>query len=161
MNNKILGNCVYCGKSLFSESIHTCAPQAKQEQRKCDNCGEFGACCQRPKQEQSKPVQEPHWYFIDKTGVATLCTDEDDAKQGAKLAAQAWPRFAPYRAVQLCEYIAPQQRKPQFKEFVEWANSEGYDTAHAHDGVKWICLNPMTNECWKAWQAANGIKGVA
>ncbi len=53
-----------------------------------------------------QPVQEPHWYFIDKTGVATLCTDEDDAKQGAKQAEKAWPRFAPYRAVQLCEYAA-------------------------------------------------------
>ena len=56
-------------------------------------------------------------------------------------------------------YTTPQQRKPQFKEFVEWANGAGYDTAHAHDGVKWICLNPMTAELWKAWQAANGIKG--
>jgi hypothetical protein len=30
MNNKTLGNCVYCGKSLFSESIHTCTPQQGQ-----------------------------------------------------------------------------------------------------------------------------------
>lgn len=30
MNNKTLGECVYCGKSLFSESVHTCTPQAKQ-----------------------------------------------------------------------------------------------------------------------------------
>jgi hypothetical protein len=50
------------------------------------------------------PVQEPRWYFVDKTGVAILCTDEDNAKQGAKQAEKAWPRFAPYRAVQLCEY---------------------------------------------------------
>ncbi len=54
MNNKTLGECVYCGKSLFSESIHTCTPKAKQEQRKCDNCGEFGGCCQQPKQEQGE-----------------------------------------------------------------------------------------------------------
>jgi len=53
------------------------------------------------------PVQEPRWYCVDKTGVAILCTDEDDAKQGAKQAEKAWPRFAPYRAVQLCEYTAP------------------------------------------------------
>ena len=59
-----------------------------------------------------QPVQEPHWYFIDKTGVATLCTDEDDAKQGAKQAEKAWPRFAPYRAVQLCEYTPPAQPAP-------------------------------------------------
>ncbi len=28
-----------------------------------------------------------------------------------------------------------------------------------HDGVKWLCLNPMTADLWKAWQAAHGIKG--
>ncbi len=53
------------------------------------------------------PVQEPRWYCVDKTGVAILCTDEDDAKQGAKQAEKAWPRFAPYRAVQLWEYPPP------------------------------------------------------
>jgi len=49
----------------------------------------------------------------------------------------------------------------QFKKFREWANDAGYDTAHAHDGVNWICLNPMTADLWKAWQAAHGIKGAS
>lgn len=57
------------------------------------------------------------------------------------------------------------QRKPltdsiswQFKKFREWSSDAGYDTAHTHDGVNWICLNPMTSDLWKAWQAAHGIK---
>lgn len=52
----------------------------------------------------------------------------------------------------------PPASKPDFKAFKEWAVAAGYDTAHAHDGMKWVCLNPMTADLWKAWQAANGIK---
>lgn len=53
-------------------------------------------------------VQNSRWYCIDKNGMATLCADEDDAKQNAKLADQNWPNNAPYRAVQLCAYTTPQ-----------------------------------------------------
>lgn len=55
----------------------------------------------------------------------------------------------------------PPASKPDFKAFKEWAVAAGYDTAHAHDGMKWVCLNPMTADLWKAWQAAHGIKGDA
>lgn len=55
-------------------------------------------------------------------------------------------------------YTAPPASKPVFKAFAEWANAAGYDTAHTHDGIKWVCLNPMTADLWKAWQAAYGIK---
>lgn len=52
----------------------------------------------------AQPVREPaNWYCIDKSGMATLCADEDDALQSAKLAALDWPNNAPYRAVQLVE----------------------------------------------------------
>lgn len=61
--------------------------------------------------------------------------------------------------------VQAQERKPltdsiswQFKKFREWSSDAGYDTAHTHDGVNWICLNPMTADLWKAWQAAHGIK---
>jgi hypothetical protein len=43
---------------------------------------------------------------------------------------------------------------PDFKAFKEWAAGEGYDVAYTHDGIKWICLNPMTADLWKTWQAA-------
>lgn len=41
------------------------------------------------------------WYCISADGLATLCADEDDAKQNAKVADMEWPRNAPHRAVQL------------------------------------------------------------
>ena len=43
------------------------------------------------------------WYMIDKDGVATLCTDREDAEKEAKNANMAWPHTAPHRAVQLVE----------------------------------------------------------
>jgi hypothetical protein len=53
---------------------------------------------------------------------------------------------------------AAQPAAPDFKAFKAWANDAGYDTAYTNDGIKWICLNPMTADLWKAWQAAHGIK---
>ena len=43
------------------------------------------------------------WYMVDKDGMATLCTDREDAEQEAKDANMAWPHTAPHRAVQLLE----------------------------------------------------------
>lgn len=104
------------------------------------------------KREQGEPVahdedwlERMYWEF-----------DAARAKSGEERL-----RFKGFMRAYGTRCAAPQQRKSQFKEFVEWANSEGYDTAHAHDGIKWICLNPMTNECWKAWQAAHGTKEAA
>jgi hypothetical protein len=59
--------------------------------------------------------------------------------------------------------LSTQQRKPQFKEFIEWAASQGYDCAHAcnPDTGKWIALNPMTADLWKAWKAAYSIKATS
>ena len=48
-------------------------------------------------------TQPARWYMIDKDGMATLCTDMDDAEQEAKDADMAWPHKAPHRAVQLVE----------------------------------------------------------
>ena len=43
------------------------------------------------------------WYMVDKDGMATLCTDREDAEQEAKDADMSWPHTAPHRAVQLVE----------------------------------------------------------
>ena len=43
------------------------------------------------------------WYMVDKDGMATLCTDREDAEQEAKDANMSWPHTAPHRAVQLVE----------------------------------------------------------
>jgi hypothetical protein len=56
-------------------------------------------------------------------------------------------------------FPAAQPAVPDFKSFKEWAAGEGYDVAYTHDGIKWVCLNPMTADLWCAWQAAHGITG--
>lgn len=76
----------------------------------------------------------------------------------------SWPGFdrQPHHTATL--HTTPPQRKPQFKEFIEWAGAQGYDCAHTcnSDTGEWIALNPMTADLWKAWQAAHGItKGSA
>ena len=48
-------------------------------------------------------TQPARWYMVDKDGMATLCTDREDAEQEAKDANMAWPHTAPHRAVQLVE----------------------------------------------------------
>lgn len=54
----------------------------------------------------------------------------------------------------------PPRRKTDYKAFMEWASKEGYDTAYTvnSDNGKFMPLNPMTADLWKAWQAAHGIK---
>ena len=48
-------------------------------------------------------TQPARWYMVDKDGMATLCTDREDAEQEAKDANMAWPHTAPHRAVQFVE----------------------------------------------------------
>ena len=59
-------------------------------------------------------------------------------------------------------YLAPPQAqpaKPLFRDFIAWAAEHGYDSANTcnSDTGEWICLNPMTADLWKAWQAAHGV----
>lgn len=44
--------------------------------------------------------------------------------------------------------------KPQA--FIDWANREGYDTAHTFDTERsvWLFFNPMTADLFRAWGAA-------
>lgn len=46
---------------------------------------------------------EPRWYMVNKNGMATLCTDREDAERAASDAQAEWPRLGPHRAVQLIE----------------------------------------------------------
>jgi hypothetical protein len=80
---------------------------------------------------------------------------EPFTSEDAKRADREWVGLAPHTIVTL--YTTPpaaQPAVPDFKSFKAWANDAGYDTAYTHDGIKWICLNPMTADLWKAWQAA-------
>lgn len=166
---------------------------SESESRKCDNCGEFGECCQRPKEEQDGVVMWPcEIETADfEEGTITLKMQCSDYKVSA---GQHWLSTTPTVAKQkqgepvahvrvvggmlgpvrrgkgmaalpdgdYSVYTA-QQLKPQFKEFIKWAGTQGYDCAQTcnSDTGEWIALNPMTADLWKAWQAAHGIKGVA
>ena len=48
-------------------------------------------------------MKQNRWYMVTKDGAATLCVDEQDARDEAARADQEWPRNAPHRAVQLVE----------------------------------------------------------
>ena len=43
------------------------------------------------------------WYMVNKDGMATLCTDREDAEKEAADAQMAWPHMGPHRAVRLVE----------------------------------------------------------
>ena len=53
--------------------------------------------------QHPEALRDARWYMIDKDGMATLCTDMEDAEKEAKDANMAWPHTAPHRAVQLVE----------------------------------------------------------
>ena len=48
-------------------------------------------------------MKQNRWYMVTKDGAATLCVDEQDARDEAARRDQEWPRNAPHRAVQLVE----------------------------------------------------------
>lgn len=99
---------------------------------------------------------EPRWYMVNKSGMATLCADREDAERAASDAQAEWPRLGPHRAVQLIEigcYTPPAVVEPltdeqisaladiAFKEHFEYKN----DDFHVALG--------------RAIEAAHGIKG--
>lgn len=90
-----------------------------------------------PEQEQGEPVAK----YIGEGSEGSLVQLLEDVKKGTDF------------------YTTP-QRNPNFQEFLNWASRASYDTAYTFDTErsKWICLNPMTADLWKAWQAAHGIK---
>mgnify|MGYP003451722156 CR=1 FL=1 len=54
------------------------------------------------------PAGEPiGWYCVSREGMATLCADEEDAKQVAAESFVAYPQNGPYRAVQLYAHPSP------------------------------------------------------
>jgi hypothetical protein len=124
--------------------------------------------------ERAAPVQDENQAFID-----SLPTDSDDKMymQIHHWARQSYARHKSLVAGQMItagdasdthiiwatlrwakENTPPAPAPvPDFKSFKEWAAGEGYDVAYTHDGIKWVCLNPMTADLWCAWQAAHGI----
>lgn len=46
-------------------------------------------------------MTDPHWYVVDKRGMATCCADETDALEVARTSNLAYPQWGPHRAVRL------------------------------------------------------------
>lgn len=48
-------------------------------------------------------AQMGRWYMVNRDGMATLCTDREDAEKEAADAQSVWPHMGPHRAVRLVE----------------------------------------------------------
>jgi hypothetical protein len=142
--------CEFCKSpqgGSFTRLIHNAEDCTEAEFYICGDCvHEALRRYTTPPAAQPAPVQEPigevrssRAYFY-----GGIYTDKTDAPDGTK--------------IYTTPPAAAQPAAPDFKAFKAWANDAGYDTAYTNDGVNWICLNPMTADLWKAWQAAHGIK---
>ena len=56
-----------------------------------------------PVERQVRPGAEARWYCLSREGMATLCTDEEDAKEVAAESFVLYPQNGPYRAVQMVD----------------------------------------------------------
>ena len=59
--------------------------------------------------EELGPLPE-RWYAVSCDGPATLCVDEQDARESAKEFDLDWPKNAPHRAVMLGDLAAERER---------------------------------------------------
>ncbi len=58
-----------------------------------------------------RPAAEARWYCLSREGMATLCADEEDAKE---VAAESWvlyPNNGPYRVAQMVDRQQPLTRQ--------------------------------------------------
>jgi len=56
-----------------------------------------------PVERMVRPGAEARWYCLSRDGMATLCTDEEDAKGVAAESWVAWPQNGPYRVAQMVD----------------------------------------------------------
>ena len=56
-----------------------------------------------PVERVVRPGAEARWYCLSRDGMATLCTDEEDAKEVAAESWVAWPQNGPYRVAQMVD----------------------------------------------------------
>ena len=56
-----------------------------------------------PVERVVRPGSEARWYCLSRDGMATLCTDEEDAKEVAAESGVAWPQNGPYRVAQMVD----------------------------------------------------------
>lgn len=56
-----------------------------------------------PVERMVRPGPEARWYCLSREGMATLCTDEEAAKEVAAESWVAWPQNGPYRVAQMVD----------------------------------------------------------
>jgi hypothetical protein len=62
---------------------------------------------------------EPRWYCVSALGVATLCADEQDARNEASSNDVQWDRHAPHRAVLLGDVAAERETIQRLREALQ------------------------------------------
>ena len=56
-----------------------------------------------PVERVVRPGAEARWYCLSREGMATLCADEEDAKEVAAESWVAWPQNGPYRVAKMVD----------------------------------------------------------
>lgn len=56
-----------------------------------------------PVERMVRPGAEARWYCLSREGMATLCADEEDAKEVAAESWVAWPQNGPYRVAKMVD----------------------------------------------------------
>ena len=84
----------------------------------------------------------PRWYVVDRDGLATLCKDEEDAKNTAADVRVAFPRRRPYRAVLLGDVAAERERcakvcEPKGKRPCDCTNCDCGNSTDARMVAEW------------------------
>lgn len=67
----------------------------------------IGSTAEQLQEAANEPNPGARWYVVDKSGMATLCANEDDARAMMVEYAQIHPTCAPYRIAHLVEVDAP------------------------------------------------------
>lgn len=97
---------------------------------------------------QAEPVRA-RWYSL-----ATLCSDEEDARQTAIENSIQWPNLAPHRAVQMApvEPVQAGELPDERAAFEQWASGNGeLPRAVARSGDVYHLM--ATQTYWLAWKA--------
>ena len=58
-----------------------------------------------------RPAAEARWYCLSRDGLATLCADEEDAKEVAAESLVLYPHNGPYRVAQMVDRQQPLTRQ--------------------------------------------------
>lgn len=94
----------YAGAYMASEVYRTQSATERETATRtalCSAIKEMAAERDALRSELEAVKSGARWYCVNRFGMATLCTGEEDARAVASAGNSEWPRAAPHRAVQL------------------------------------------------------------